>query len=278
MRKLDASHDSCPSPTRRATHRLAVAALNRERVPFLLGGAIALQVQLGVSLRTVKDLDLLVCPGDVERALEALRSVGYATGITASHWLAKAIAPDGFIDILFGSGNGVITIDESWFVQAQRAEVLGESVLLCPPEEGLWMRCFVMERERFDGADVAHILRHGADTLDWRRLLERFGAHWRVLLAHLVLFGFIYPSERARIPRHVMDELMGRLATELAAEPPAERICRGTLLSRAQFMVDVESFGYADARVPPHGRMTPAQAAEWTYQIDLAEAGLPRPT
>jgi hypothetical protein len=33
-----------------------------------------------------------------------------------------------------------------------------------------------MERERFDGADVAHIILAYGDRLDWRRLLERFGS------------------------------------------------------------------------------------------------------
>jgi hypothetical protein len=136
------------------------------------------------------------------------------------------------------------------------------------------MRSFVMERERFDGADIAHVLRHGAEALDWQRLLERFGEHWPVLLAHLVLFGFIYPSERDRIPRHVTAELTRRLVAQLEAGPAPDRLCRGTLLSRAQFLIDVESFGYADARVEPHGRLTAAQAAEWARQIDLDEAGL----
>ena len=53
-----------------------------------------------------------------------------------------------------------------------------------------------MERERYDGADIAHLLRARADQLAWRRLLRRFGPHWRVLLGHLVLFGFVYPGER----------------------------------------------------------------------------------
>jgi hypothetical protein len=32
-------------------------------------------------------------------------------------------------------------------------------------------------------------------------------------------------------------------------EPPAERVCRGTLLSRTQYVVDVERWGYADGRL-----------------------------
>ena len=89
------------------------------------------------------------------------------------------------------------------------------AVQIAPAEETLWSKAFVMERERFDGADVAHIILAYGERLDWGRLRERFGAHWRVLLAHLVLFGFIYPSARSRVPVAVMEELLGRLTPEL---------------------------------------------------------------
>jgi len=48
-----------------------------------------------------------------------------------------------------------------------------------------------MERERYDGADIAHILRARAADLDWERLLERFAGHWHVLLSHLILFEYL---------------------------------------------------------------------------------------
>jgi hypothetical protein len=148
-------------------------------------------------------------------------------------------------------------------------------VLLCPPEEGIWARAFVMERERYDGADVAHLLRCCADTLDWARLLARFGAHWRVLYAHLVLFGFIYPSERRRVPAWVMQRLADRLAAEEATPGEGAQVCQGTLLSRAQFLIDVGRWGYADARLKPRGNLTVEQANLWTKAIDPAVAALP---
>lgn len=258
-------------------HRRALEALAGAGVDFLLGGAFALQAHLGVLLRAVKDLDLFVRPGDAERALAALRDAGYTTELTFPHWLGKAIAGDEFIDVIFSSGNGVVTVDDGWFAHAGRAEVLGVPVLVCPPEEGIWARAFVMERERYDGADVAHLLRCCAETLDWRRLLERFGAHWRVLYAHLVLFGFIYPAERARLPRWVMRELAGRLAAEEASAPPDDHVCQGTLLSRAQFLIDVGRWGYEDARIEPRGRLTAEDADVWTRAIDQEQAGIGAP-
>jgi hypothetical protein len=130
-----------------------------------------------------------------------------------------------------------------------------------------------MERERYDGADVAHLLHACAGALDWDRLSQRFGKHWRILFAHLTLFGFIYPSERRRIPEAVMRECMRLLDHEMR-HTTSRRICRGTLTSRAQYLVDLELWGYEDARLAPHGSMSEEEASIWTAAID-ADASRP---
>jgi hypothetical protein len=145
-------------------------------------------------------------------------------------------------------------------------EVLGMPVKLIPPEEMIWQKGLIMERERFDGADVAHVLRAQAERLDWPRLLSRYAEHWRVLYAHLILFGFIYPSERARIPTWVMDDLAGRLRDELSV--PGQTLCQGTILSREQYLTDVGAWGLRDARLPPCGTMSRRDIAHWTAAIE----------
>ena len=121
-----------------------------------------------------------------------------------------------------------------------------------------------MERERFDGADVAHLMRACGDKFDWERLLRRFDPHWRVLLAHLVLFGFIYPMHRKLIPIAVMDDLLERLRREMHGEATYDRLCLGTLLSREQYLHVAN--GAAKPR-EPLGRMTSEQTALWTRAI-----------
>jgi hypothetical protein len=104
-------------------------------------------------------------------------------------------------------------------------------------------------------------------------VVGRFGDHWRVLMAHLVTFGFIYPGERHRIPAGVLSELSTRLQRELGTADRGERVCRGTILSRAQYLVDVERWGYLDPRLAPHGNLTEREAEIWTAGI--AEDGPP---
>jgi hypothetical protein len=162
----------------------------------------------------------------------------------------------------------VAEVDDQWFAHAVDEEVLGAQVKLSPAEEMIWSKAMIMERERYDGADVAHLFRHCSGLLDWNRLVTRFGTHWRVLLSHLVLFGFIYPGERALIPSAVMKDLLSRLSSELEVPTRDSKVCQGTLLSRGQYLVDVDEWGYEDARQRPRGNMTAEQLAVWTAAID----------
>ena len=50
------------------------------------------------------------------------------------------------------------------------------------------------------------------------------------------------------------------------------RICRGTITSRAQYLVDVQLWGYEDARLLPYGSMSAQDASIWTAAIDEAES------
>lgn len=259
---------SCaPHPDPTAFYVAALTALTESGVPFLVGGAYALEHYTGIS-RDTKDLDVFVRPQDIEPALQALAAAGYRTELTFPHWLGKALSGDEVLDVIFGSGNGIAEVDDEWFRHAVDGTMLGVPVRLCPAEEMIWSKAFIMERERYDGADVAHLLRARADQLAWPRLLRRFGPHWRVLLSHLVLFGLIYPCERDRIRRRVMDALLQRLGKELAQPAPAEPVCGGTLLSRAQYFVDVDTWGYRDARLEPPATMTAEAVADWTAAIE----------
>ena len=255
-------------PDTRAYYCQAINTLLDANVAFLVGGAYAFERYTGIARHT-KDFDVFIRPADLDRVMQTFDAAGYHTELTFPHWLAKAFCGGDFIDVIFSSGNGITAVDDEWFEHAVEAEVLGLPLKLSPPEEMIWSKSFIQERERFDGADVAHVLRAQADQLDWQRLLRRFGRrYWRVLLAHLTLFGFIYPSERHRIPAWVMRELMGRLEDELTAPPSDERLCQGTVLSREQYLIDVDRWGYQDARLQPLGNMTEEAVDHWTAAID----------
>jgi hypothetical protein len=252
-----------------AFYREAMSALNAAGAPYLVGGAYAFERYTGIERHT-KDFDIFCRREDAEGILGLLGDVvGCRTELTFPHWLGKAYNPGtgDFVDVIFSSGSGIAVVDDEWFAHATEAEVLGIPAALCPAEEMIWSKAFIMERERYDGNDVAHLLHARAADLDWERVLRRFDAQGRVLLSHLLLFGFAYPGKRDTVPAWVQDELVRRLQAEGAPSRDEARLCRGTLLSRAQYLVDIEKWGYEDARLEPQIQMTSRDISHWTKAI-----------
>ena len=245
-----------------SSYARGLEALTDHDVPFLVGGAVALAAYCGIH-RNTKDLDLFVREDDATRVLDVLTRVGFRTEATFPHWLSKAHADEHFIDVIFNSGNGEVRVDQEWFEHAVPADVLGIPVKICPVEETIWSKSFVMERERFDGADVAHLLLACAPP--WTGSASCAGSEPIVACSTRtsILFGYVFPSEADRVPRWVMDELHARAQADVC---PDDRMCRGTMLSREQYLPDLTR-GWRDARLPPSGSMSIEAIALWTDAI-----------
>jgi hypothetical protein len=225
-------------------YRGVVRALTGAGVPILVGGAYAMRRYAGVR-RDTKDLDLFLERARADEAVRFLFRRGYDARIVADHWLGKVSKADAYVDLIFGSRNGLCAVDPSWFERAERGRLLGLPVRLVAPEEMLWSKAFVMARDRFDGADIAQLIRARGRTLDWSRLLERFGSHWLILFVHLLFFSYAFPSERDAVPAWLLEELERRRREE---PRNGRRVCRGTLLSPAEFLDDIRRRGYRDPR------------------------------
>ena len=239
-------------PVSRDFYQSALRYLRRAGIGFLVGGAYSFARHTGIERHT-KDFDIFVRPKHVHRALRVFRGAGFHTDLPFPHWIGKVFHGEYFIDVIFNSGNGLCAVDDEWFRHAADNVVLDLPVKVCPVEETIWQKAFILERDRCDSADVAHLLRFCAARLDWDRLVRRFAEHWRVLYAHLILFGFIYPGQQGLIPRGVMEEMARRLRHERQSIQTTEPICNGTFLSATQYVRDVDLEGFQDARLAPLG-------------------------
>ena len=236
-------------PEELRAHAQALRLLQEGGYNPMVGGAYALRVHTGL-WRDTKDLDLFLRRDQVDAALALLDGAGYRVELTDPLWIAKAFSGEYFIDLIFSSGNGIAVVDEEWARRSITAPVLGLKALVVPPEEIIWSKAFVQERERFDGADIHHLIRCKGEQIDWCYLLDRFAPHWHVLFSHLVMFRFAFPGERRAIPSWVMNDLASRVPAEELEGPPGEaaRLCRGSLLSRQQYLHEMNELGFADAR------------------------------
>jgi hypothetical protein len=158
-------------------------------------------------------------------------------------------------------------VDDEWFIHAVDAEVLGTRVKLVPPEEMIHSKLYIMERERYDGADVAHLIYARGDSLNWQRLVRRTGRHWKVLFSHIVLYSFVYPADTFnKVPHWLIQEFSRRFSLEIL-ESPAPGVCNGTFLSRGQYLADVGERGFKDGRLTDPPTMSREDIERWTRAI-----------
>src|SRR5690606_20663834 len=129
--------------------------------------------------RDTKDLDIVCRPTDYPKILKFFADKGYATQLTDVRWLAKVFKGEYLIDIIFDTVNNICTVDDSWFEHATPGEFVGEEVKFLAPEELIWCKIYVQNRERFDGADINHVLLRKGKDINWKRLLGRLDQHQR---------------------------------------------------------------------------------------------------
>ncbi len=220
-----------------------LSILNEEHIHFMLGGTYAFNEYTGIK-RPTKDMDLFCKTGDYQRILQLLHDKKFKVEITDARWLAKAYQGENYVDFIFANANGTCPVDDTWLKYAPEKDFLGYKVKFTAPEEMIWSKSYVQTREKYDGADVYHLMLKQGEKLNWKRLLMRMDPQWELLLAHLIQFRFIYPSDRVLIPKWLLEELLDRVKQQLALPTPHEKICRGPLLSRDQYEIDITKWGY----------------------------------
>src|SRR6266536_2296704 len=232
------SQDATPLPVTASTepewvseasscYRDVIRALQQAEIPFAVSGGFAFHRHTGI-WRATKDLDLILVPGATPQALVLLRKEGFETYIQDPVWLAKARRGEYFVDLITGVGNATLTVEESWIERASQDAVIGIPCKVIGAEELIASKLFVTRRERFDGADIAHLVKACGRRLDWDRLSKLVGPHWEMLYWYLILFAFIYPSHTEIVPDRIWLNLTQRFIAQLRSPKECEPF-RGSL-------------------------------------------------
>jgi hypothetical protein len=236
-------------PVEARLFHLWLKVLRDSEVPYALGGAYAHYAFTGV-WRDSKDMDVFVRPRDVRRLLDAFAAAGYDTELRDPRWLAKVHSPPHLLDILFAVRHMTrLRISDEWLRTSVAARFLGVPTRILRPEEIIATKAYIANRDRFDGADILHLIRAVQGEVDWGRLIDLLEGDEEVVLWHLVLFAFVYPMHREWLPRELM-----RKAFERVQAPPSDleaRTFRGIVLDPVSFRVDVDEWGYRDAGAAP---------------------------
>ena len=146
--------------------RETLMVLNRCRVPYV-SRALSRFKSIPESGAPPKTWICSSHPKTCPPRLRCLKKQGFRCQVKDPVWLHKAHRHGFFIDLITGMSNAVITVDRSWIENSRPAMILDVRARVLAAEELLASKLFVVRRERFDGADIAHIIYASHGNLDW---------------------------------------------------------------------------------------------------------------
>jgi hypothetical protein len=192
----------------------AAAALREADIPFLLGGSLASWARGGPQTR--HDLDLMIKPADVERALEALTDAGMRPERPPEDWLVKAWDEDTLVDLIYCPKG--LPMDDDVIGRGEELSVLGMDMRVMALEDVMATKLMALTEHslRYDGLlQIARALR---EQIDWNTVRVRtadspFARAFFVLLEGLGIVPEGSHQERSRTHVRVVSP-QGSTATE----------------------------------------------------------------
>jgi hypothetical protein len=223
--------DELPPP-QQSLYRSVLEEGRRRGLRFAVGGGFASNAYTGAR-RNTKDLDLFVLRQDRDAMIAVLTSLGlrdyYSEKPYDRSWIYRGYDGEQIVDIIWEMANHRAQVDEVWVEAGPFMRIGGETICLIPPEETLWTKLYVLQRERCDWPDAFNLVSAMGPTLDWSRLMGRLGVDLPLLGALLSVFGWICP-DRAR-------DLPGWIWEAAGARPPDPGEPRPHLLDTRPWLV-----------------------------------------
>jgi Uncharacterised nucleotidyltransferase len=152
-----------------ATLKKAAAALEGERIPFLLGGGLGCWARGGPP--SSKDIDLMVKRDDAERALEALAQAGLRPEHPPEQWLYKAWDGDVMVDVIFEPAG--IRVTDAVIERGEELNAAGMPVPVMALDDILATKLMALDEHNADYADLLPIARALREQIDWPALREQ---------------------------------------------------------------------------------------------------------
>jgi hypothetical protein len=212
MRKTNEPQPISPqlvSPEEWSIFETAMTAAHENNIEFLVAGAFALGVYTE-RWRPTKDIDLLILPRDRDVMIDALTKAGFKDYYDQLHydrgWIYRCTRDNYLVDVIWRMANRRANVDEQWFENAPAVLVRNVTFHIVPPEELLWHKLYVLQRDRCDWPDVLNLLYTYGHKLDWKYLMQRMENDMPLLGAALSLFCWLCPGRTMKFPKWLRDK------------------------------------------------------------------------
>jgi hypothetical protein len=164
-----ASDDEQPFADIEHALKRASAALRDAGVPFLLGGSLASWARGGPETR--HDLDLMIRPEDVEKALAALTDSGMRPERPPEDWLVKAWDGDTLVDLIYCPKG--LPVNDDLIARGEELSVLGMEMRVMALEDVLATKLMALTEHSLRYEGLLQIARALREQIDWPAVRER---------------------------------------------------------------------------------------------------------
>ena len=151
------------------TLKRAVAALRDAGVPFAVAGGIAFWARGGPI--SDRDVDIVVAPDDVPRALAALKEVGMVPDDPPEEWLVKAHDGDVTVDVIFHPSGLPITPEV--LARAEDLQVEAVTMPVLPLDDVLVTQLLSLTEHYLQLEPLVEAARAVREQLDWEAVRRR---------------------------------------------------------------------------------------------------------
>jgi len=150
----------------------SIAALERQEIPYVLGGGLGCWARGGPP--SSNDIDLMLKPEDAERAQEALAEAGMRPETPPEQWLRKAWDGDILIDLIYEPSG--MTIDDEVIARGEEMSVEAMQIRVMDLDDLLVTKLLALDEHSADYRDLILITRSLREQIDWEQLRERTAA------------------------------------------------------------------------------------------------------
>lgn len=196
-------------PQEWALYKSVMQAVRRQGVRFAVGGGLATMTYAG-QWRNTKDLDLYILHRDLEKVISVLEDLGMADYYEKlpydRNWIHRSYKDDNIVDVMWAMANQRAQVEDAWF-HGPEVEADGVQFRLLAPEEALWSKLYVLQRDRSDWPDTLNLLYGVGPDMNFRRLLRNLGTDAPLLGAVLSVFGWLCARRARELPAWLWDEL-----------------------------------------------------------------------
>ena len=147
----------------------SAAALRDAGVPFLLGGSLASWARGGPETR--HDLDLMIKPGDRDKALQALVDAGMRPEEPPEAWLVKAWDDDVLVDLIHGPSG--LEITDEVIARGEELTVLGMDMRVMALEDVMTTKLMALNEHSLRYEGLLRIARSLREQIDWDTVRSR---------------------------------------------------------------------------------------------------------